>query len=288
MTDTTFVRGAVLGLLVASVGWLTVAGCTTVSPDGAEPTAVELSEAVHFTAHDGSDVLVEPGLYRVSEAEGGLRLTSEGDGGETLLGADASVYAEALAAPAAQLESEGEDARSIVLFLPDGTSLAAAGSRSGIRARGKTRTSRTRRPTSRTRRSVARVVARPSEGATGGPSAAAGQWHPCACEDGTTYECMSRSGDGRGCCERAAPALCGGGRPSTETVDVKLFGDVLTLNATPTGVVDVDRSRRERHFEGAYHECECEDGSAYSCMSTRGDGAECCVRTMPVLCDESG
>ncbi len=159
MTVTIVLRGAVLSLLVASVGLLTVPGCTTVSPDMIEPTSVELTEAVHFTGHDGSDIIVEPGRYRLGKADDALRVTSEDDGGEILLRAEVATYEDTLTEPAAQLDSEGEDARWIVLFLPDGTSLEAAGSRSGIRSRG---TSRWRRPTSRTRRSVARVVARPT------------------------------------------------------------------------------------------------------------------------------
>ena len=53
-------------------------------------------------------------------ADDALQVISEDDGGEILLRAEVATFEDALRAPAAQLDSEGEDARWIVLFLPEG------------------------------------------------------------------------------------------------------------------------------------------------------------------------
>jgi hypothetical protein len=39
----------------------------------------------------------------------------------------------------------------------------------------------------------------------GGPNG----WHTCTCADGSTYECKSKFGDGKQCCTRSMPAICG-------------------------------------------------------------------------------
>jgi hypothetical protein len=39
----------------------------------------------------------------------------------------------------------------------------------------------------------------------GGPNG----WHTCVCADGSKYECKSKFGDGKQCCTRSMPAICG-------------------------------------------------------------------------------
>ena len=58
MINTPSLRGALLSFLIGSGRLLAITGSTTASADTAEPTRVELTEAVHFTGHD---IMVEPG-----------------------------------------------------------------------------------------------------------------------------------------------------------------------------------------------------------------------------------
>jgi hypothetical protein len=100
-------------------------------------STLTLEQPIHFMASDGSDVIVEPGIYEVDTLVGSrLRLNMEG--GETLfLEAHATTHSEEVEAPlAVTVRSEDPDVVHIVLLLPNGQALDAPGSISGTRSRG--------------------------------------------------------------------------------------------------------------------------------------------------------
>jgi uncharacterized repeat protein (TIGR01451 family) len=118
-------------LMTASLGVLTA------EADESAPTFT-LDKAIHFTAPDGSDLEVAPGLYRVMQAgESHMRITGEGSPPVDMQAAQIA-HEESLAAPAVMIvpEEEQPDQIHLVLLLPGGQGLDAIGSFSGTRARG--------------------------------------------------------------------------------------------------------------------------------------------------------
>lgn len=119
--------GLVASLLPATMGW-------------AEPEfpAVLFEQPSHFTAPDGTDVLVEPGTYRLEQsAETQLRLVADPGHPTIEIQATATTHEETLASPLAlAITEEGqEDEIHLVLLLPDGQGLDAIGTFSGTRSR---------------------------------------------------------------------------------------------------------------------------------------------------------
>jgi V8-like Glu-specific endopeptidase len=138
-------------------------------------------------------------------------------------------------------------------------------------------------------------------------------WHTCTCEDGSTYECKSKHGDGAACCDRSMPALCGDdARPSIvssldadidaiidplqRTIDEKYRSawqnctcDDTTTYQCKSSQGDDCCTRSKPAICGAqpvWHTCACEDGTTYQCKSNQGDGPACCVRSVPALCGD--
>lgn len=93
-----------------------------------------------------------------------------------------------------------------------------------------------------------------------------GGWHTCTCEDETTYQCQSNRGDRNKCCMRSMPALCGDGN--------------YDLSPWTEEPMPEDKASE-------WHTCVCADETTYECKSNRGDGTECCTRSMPAICGES-
>jgi hypothetical protein len=125
----------ILLLLVVITGVL----CPSVgAEESKDPTAITLEIAVHFLAPDGSDVLIQPGAYRVEAADHGLQLIPE-EGIARLIGAEVATHDEEVGAPLAVSlageEDEFKDLHMVLLLLPGGQSLEAAGSYSGVRER---------------------------------------------------------------------------------------------------------------------------------------------------------
>merc|ERR1719183_1749676 len=57
-----------------------------------------------------------------------------------------------------------------------------------------------------------------------------GTWHTCTCKDGSTYECQSALGDGKQCCGRSMPAICGeGNTPDSRSVS-DFSNDAITFD----------------------------------------------------------
>lgn len=118
----------IVSLLFTVRGWATP-----------ESPAVLLDKASHFTAPDGTDVLVAAGTYRVEQsAETQLRLVADPPQPAVEIQATATTHEETVASPLAlAIAEEGqEDEVHLVLLLPDGQGLDATGTFSGTRSRG--------------------------------------------------------------------------------------------------------------------------------------------------------
>ena len=100
---------------------------------------VTLEKGLHFLAPDGSDVLLNPGDYEVDAAQEWLQLIPSG-GDKTdaiLIEAESSTHEEDIKTTQALIDlGETEDLHHLVLLLPEGKTLEALGTVSGIRPRG--------------------------------------------------------------------------------------------------------------------------------------------------------
>jgi hypothetical protein len=101
---------------------------------------VKLDKASHFTAPDGADVLVAAGNYRIEGSTGTntLRLVADATQVTREIPATSFIHEETLAAPLAFVvrEQEHEDAIHLLLLLPGGQGLDAAGRRGDVQTRG--------------------------------------------------------------------------------------------------------------------------------------------------------
>jgi|CXWL01.1.fsa_nt_gi hypothetical protein len=98
---------------------------------------ITLQQSVHFLSSDGSDVTVDAGTYEVDTLVGSrLRLNAKG-GTPLFLDARATTHSEMIEAPlAVTVSGDDPDVVHVVLVLPNGQALDAAGSISGARPRG--------------------------------------------------------------------------------------------------------------------------------------------------------
>jgi|GEM_PF-49252 len=124
-------------ILSFSLAGLVSAACASI-PEPTSFTTIALEKSVHFSGSDGSDVLAAPGSYRVEAGETSqVRLNSLDNKPPLLVQAFPMKYGLELSSPVAlSLPGNGEDSHHVVLLLPGGTGLDAAGSLSGVRARG--------------------------------------------------------------------------------------------------------------------------------------------------------
>ena len=103
-------------------------------------TTIELDTPVHFLTPDGSDLRVEAGTYTIEPAEEWIRLMSGERHNAVLIEANKGTHElelEQTMALSVSGESEEEkDNHHVMLLLPNGQSLEATGTYSGIRARG--------------------------------------------------------------------------------------------------------------------------------------------------------
>jgi hypothetical protein len=107
--------------------------------DGPNLPTIVLDQRLHFLTVDGSDVVAEPGTYRVEQAgETQLRLVPTEGKEPLLIQAVRTTHEEALSAPMAVAilgEDELPDILHVVLVFPGGKGLDAVGSVSGVRSR---------------------------------------------------------------------------------------------------------------------------------------------------------
>ncbi|TFG61210.1 MAG: hypothetical protein E4H32_07645, partial [Nitrospirales bacterium] len=132
-TSTLYIFGiiAMLGLAYA---------CTTPQStqtmDQGSPI-VEIDRETHFLTPTGEDVVVFPGAYLVQAEKDGLRLIAEeGTSSESvMIEATSTTHEQTLAGPTAVTLSDKEDENIVALLMPDGKSLEATGSHSGVLSR---------------------------------------------------------------------------------------------------------------------------------------------------------
>ncbi|NOS79116.1 MAG: hypothetical protein HOP35_14345, partial [Nitrospira sp.] len=105
-----------------------------------DPTEILLEKAVHFLGPDGNDLVVQPGIYSVKGEKQGIRLTTPVPANSFLLEARPDKKSGSLEVPVAlSLPGNAEDEADLhylVLMDPQGDSLHAVGTYSGIRQRG--------------------------------------------------------------------------------------------------------------------------------------------------------
>jgi hypothetical protein len=121
--------------------WLQPSTCHRVGayePPDASPT-IELPSATHFTASDGSDVFVTAGVYRVEGVAGtNLRLWSDAPLGTYEIFGISFTHQEPLTTPLAFAvrEERQMDTVHLLLLLPGGMGIDAAGHGAGVQTRG--------------------------------------------------------------------------------------------------------------------------------------------------------
>ena len=96
---------------------------------------IQLDQPVHFLGPDGKPVTLAAGRYRVEKGDTSTLTMVAEDGGSQLISAEASGHDEQANAPEALSVETGEDELHILLLQPDGSSLDAAGTYSGIVSR---------------------------------------------------------------------------------------------------------------------------------------------------------
>jgi len=97
---------------------------------------IELDRVVHFTAPDGAPVLAPPNAYLVEQtADKQLGLIPDNGGSPLIVAAATGTHDLEVSTPFPLILALNEDMRNIVLLLPDGTALDAAGSLSGVQSR---------------------------------------------------------------------------------------------------------------------------------------------------------
>jgi hypothetical protein len=102
----------------------------------ATAATVTLSQAVHFTASDGSDVVAAAGSYLVDLAGSHMSLKAEGQA-PLLFDAQPTPHSVTIETPVAvTTQDENGDVVHVVLLLPGGQAFAVPGSLSGTRPRG--------------------------------------------------------------------------------------------------------------------------------------------------------
>ncbi|MGD9850861.1 MAG: FG-GAP-like repeat-containing protein [Nitrospirales bacterium] len=127
-------KSALNSLGLTLISWLLFTGLT--SSEEMTPT-VTLKQPVHFTASDGSDIVVDSGSYTVSALVGPRLRLNGSNGGTIFLAAQATTHSEGLEAPLAiVVPGDDPDVVHVALLLPNGQALDALGSFSGVRPRG--------------------------------------------------------------------------------------------------------------------------------------------------------
>ena len=106
-----------------------------------ETTTITLDQAVHFTGTDGSDAVADPGDYSVEAAQEWLRLIPGAERRDALLiEAQPGTHEVKVEIPivisTSGTEPDEMDVHVVQFLNPDGTSLVATGTYSGIQSRG--------------------------------------------------------------------------------------------------------------------------------------------------------
>lgn len=123
-----------LGLtLISALG----GACAFFNQEASERLMVTLDKPVHFLSLEGTDTALAPGEYTAKRHdEKSIELTATGSGETTVLQAEAGAHEQQLSVPTPVSVASDEDVVHIVLLMPDGTTLDAIGTLSGVRTRG--------------------------------------------------------------------------------------------------------------------------------------------------------
>lgn len=122
--------------------YLALSACATnvppiqaLEPDRSQ-TTIQLDKTVHFSAPDGASVLATPNEYLVERtADEQLRLVPDKGGAPLIVTTDRGTHDLEVSAPFSLVLALNDDARTVVLLMPDGTALDATGSLSGVQTR---------------------------------------------------------------------------------------------------------------------------------------------------------
>lgn len=124
-------------------GGMLLSACSTPDmPQGGnatpqDATQIEIKQSTHFSAHNGDDVLVQPGTYRVQQASDlELRLVSSTAASPILVAAYATHSNSDVPKPVAMGTLFESEAYYLVLLLPNHRALETYGSVSGVQSRG--------------------------------------------------------------------------------------------------------------------------------------------------------
>ena len=106
-----------------------------------DPALLTFEQLIHFTAPDGTPVVVQPGTYTAEASEKSIRLIPSGDSQEALLiearqGSHDTPLEVLLALSLPGTTPKELDFNYLMLLLPNGHSLEATGSYSGVQTRG--------------------------------------------------------------------------------------------------------------------------------------------------------
>ena len=122
-----------LGLLFMSA----LGGAFVFSQEPAQQSTIALEKAVHFLSPDGADTILSPGEYSARlHDEKSIELTAVTSGETTIVQAETGTHEEKLSVPTPAAVASGEDVVHIVLLMPEGKTLDAIGTFSGVRTRG--------------------------------------------------------------------------------------------------------------------------------------------------------
>jgi len=126
------------------IGALLVAACGTVEtsqmekkPSAQDPTAIQIDQPLHFSAPDGSDVVVQAGTYQVQQAPNSqLQLVSATAAPPILLSAQTMRSTPDVSKPVALGTLYESEVYHLILLLPGKDALETHGSVSGVVSRG--------------------------------------------------------------------------------------------------------------------------------------------------------
>jgi hypothetical protein len=106
-------------------------------PSALDPTEIQITEPLHFSAPDGSDVAVQAGTYKVEQAsDSQLRLVSTANAPPVMLSAHATRSTSDVPSPVALGTLFESEVYHLILLLPGNNALEAHGSVSGVQSRG--------------------------------------------------------------------------------------------------------------------------------------------------------
>jgi hypothetical protein len=132
-------------LLISFMSLVTFSACTTGAPVNSatemasanDPTRVQLTQPLHFTAPDDTDVLVPAGNYRIeSAADRQLRFTLAGGEQSFIVNAQEMIGEVDVPTPTAFATSSDGESQTIVLLNPAHTPLETQGWLNAVQSRG--------------------------------------------------------------------------------------------------------------------------------------------------------